>query len=351
MYSPSAFARHMLRLMLLAVCVTPSAVWAETPQLVSVQKIWDQGRHNAFTDLIRFRDRWYCTFREADDHVGGDGAIRVLISSDGDRWESAALLTEKGIDLRDPKLSIAADGKLMLVMGGSVYEGTKVLKGRQSRTAFSADGTQWSAPRRVLSEGDWLWRVTWHQGKAYGVSYTSVKTPAAGKPAEEVGTIQLVSSSDGNNFEIVTPLNVPDRPNETTLRFLPGGEMMALVRRETGSRNGYIGTSLPPYREWIWTETSMRLGGPNFIQLPNGALWAGTRDYVNVLKPAGGKGGACTVLAEMTKEDLKPVLLLPSGGDNSYPGFVWHNDLLWMSYYSSHEGKASIYLAKIRLKE
>ena len=28
---------------------------------------------------------------------------------------------------------------------------------------------------------------------------------------------------------------------------------------------------------------------------------------------------------------------------------VWHQGLLWISYYSSHEGKSSIYLAKVRL--
>jgi hypothetical protein len=43
------------------------------------------------------------------------------------------------------------------------------------------------------------------------------------------------------------------------------------------------------------------------------------------------------------------VLVLPSGGDNSYPGMAWHDGTLWLSYYSSHEGKASIYLAEIAL--
>jgi hypothetical protein len=28
---------------------------------------------------------------------------------------------------------------------------------------------------------------------------------------------------------------------------------------------------------------------------------------------------------------------------------VWHEGLLWTSYYSSHEGKSAIYLAKVRL--
>ena len=42
---------------------------------------------------------------------------------------------------------------------------------------------------------------------------------------------------------------------------------------------------------------------------------------------------------------------LPSAGDCSYPGLAWHRGCLWMSYYSSHEGKASIYLARIGLNE
>jgi hypothetical protein len=46
---------------------------------------------------------------------------------------------------------------------------------------------------------------------------------------------------------------------------------------------------------------------------------------------------------------LTEFLKLPSGGDTSYPGLVWHDDFLWVSYYSSHEGKTSIYLAKVRL--
>ena len=28
---------------------------------------------------------------------------------------------------------------------------------------------------------------------------------------------------------------------------------------------------------------------------------------------------------------------------------IFHEDLLWMSYYSTHEEKTSIYLAKVRL--
>src|SRR5262249_54412790 len=145
---------------------------AARPELLSVRKIWDRGSHNAFTDLIRWHEKWYCTFREADGHVGGDGKLRVLESADGQTWEPVGLIQEQGIDLRDPKLSITPDDRLMIVAGGSVYQG-KTLLGRQPRVTFSKDGRQWTPPRRVLSEGEWLWRVTWHEGWAYGVSYNA----------------------------------------------------------------------------------------------------------------------------------------------------------------------------------
>ncbi|OQB35591.1 MAG: hypothetical protein BWY09_02248 [Candidatus Hydrogenedentes bacterium ADurb.Bin179] len=54
-------------------------------------------------------------------------------------------------------------------------------------------------------------------------------------------------------------------------------------------------------------------------------------------------------LGPLTPEAYTPVLELPSGGDTSYPGLVWYDGLLWVSYYASHEGKTSIYLAKVKL--
>ena len=121
-------------------------------RLVDVRRIWDGGEHNAFTDLIRFNGQWYCTFREADKHAeGDDGNIRVIVSDDGAEWESAAIISEDGIDLRDPKLCITPFGKLMLLMGGSDYDGTKLV-GRQSRVIFSEDGKNWSNFRRVTAD-------------------------------------------------------------------------------------------------------------------------------------------------------------------------------------------------------
>lgn len=320
--------RFWLPTVMLALCF--SAVRAEEPRIVSVEKIWDQAPHNAFTDLIRFRERWFCTFREGERHAGGqDGRIRVITSPDGRSWESAALLTTEGVDLRDPKLSRTPDGRLMLVAGGSIYR-DDAFQTRVPRVAFSPDGFEWTSPQRVLAEEHWLWRITWHKGTAYSVSKMG--------DGKNTRRVILYSSRDGVEWDWITVFrNIPPWPNEATIRFLPDDEMVILLRRNS---TGWIGASHPPYRKWTWTDTGHRLGGPNFIRLPDGRLWAGSRAYTQ---------DPTTVLARMTRNSFEPVLTLPSGGDTSYPGLVWHEGLLWVSYYSSHEGKSSIYLAKVRL--
>ncbi len=296
------------------------------PQIISVRKIWDRGAHNAFTDLVRFKGSWFCAFREGEMHAGAAGRVRVLESTDGSAWTSAALLSEDGVDLRDPKLSVAPGRKLMLLMGGTYS------RQRRPRVAFSDDGLVWTRPKAILSEGDWLWRVTWFRSSAFGVSYRLRNA--------RTWDIFLHRGVDGVGYREICRLNVPGKPNETSIRFRPNGGAVALVRREAGDAAGWIGTSRPPYASWKWRSAGVRVGGPNFILGPDGRMWAGYRQYAG--------SGPLTVIARMSKAAMHPVLTLPSGGDCSYPGLVWHGGLLWVSYYSSHEGKASIYLARVR---
>ena len=296
----------------------------DNPQILSVERIWDRGAYNSFTDLIRFRDRWYCTFREGTTHGDDNGSVRVIVSSDGSRWESTGFVTEPGTDLRDPKLSLMPDGRLMLIMGGSKQEFGRYWT-RSPRVSFSADGAQWSTPQRVLAEDHWLWRVTWHKGIGYCLSKLN--------EGRRTRRGFLYTTTDGLEWNYVTEFMAAGI-SETTLRFMPDDEMIALVRP------GWIGRSRPPYKWWQFHKMKYAIGGPNFIRLPDGGLWASARRYH--------EDGATTVLARMTPESYEPVLTLPSGGDTSNPGMVWHDNLLWMSYYSSHEAKTSIYLAKIR---
>ncbi len=186
------------------------------------------------------------------------------------------------------------------------------------------------------SDRDWLWRVTWHGGIAYGVVYQSA---GAGQ-----FRTHLVKSDDGVHYEHVTDLSIDGRPNEATARFQDDGRMLLIIRRESGNQRGVLGRSNPPYTEWEWQEMSHRLGGPNFVVLPGGEILLGTRKYAT--------GGARTIIGRVSADgSVQELVELPSGGDTSYPGLVVHDGRLFVSYYSSHEEKTAVYLAKIPLEE
>ncbi|MEN6534885.1 MAG: exo-alpha-sialidase, partial [Bryobacteraceae bacterium] len=105
--------RTVLSFLVLMACAP--FIRAGEARIVEVRKIWSAGPHNAFTDLIRFQNRWYCVFREGAGHGSPDGRLRVITSKNGKLWESAALIESGEGDLRDAKISIAPDGRLVLM--------------------------------------------------------------------------------------------------------------------------------------------------------------------------------------------------------------------------------------------
>jgi len=78
------------------------------------------------------------------------------------------------------------------------------------------------------------------------------------------------------------------------------------------------------------------------IRLPNGT-WIGSGRF---LKP---KTHTAVFGLDVNGGRIGEALKLPSGGDTSYPGLLWRDGVLWLSYYSSHEGKTSIYLAGVKV--
>ncbi len=304
------------------------------PHLLTVRKIWDRGAHNAFTDLVRYNERWLCVFREGMGHVSRDGALRVISSADGDQWTSNALLTSSTADLRDAKLSVAPDGQLYLSGAAALYQPGPIR--HQSLAWFSPDGVSWSQPHPVGDADLWLWRVDWHDGVGYGIGYSTT-----GK-----NFVRLYSTRDGIRFEpLVSTLVDGSYANESSLIFRDDASALCLLRRDPRGGSGgsaLLGHSRPPYTDWTWKDLGVRVGGPKLLELPDGRLVAGGRLY---------DGGARTALCWVNAESgrLTEFLRLPSGGDTSYPGMVYHEGLLWVSYYASHEGKTSIYLARVDL--
>ena len=118
----------------------------------------------------------------------------------------------------------------------------------------------------------------------------------------------------------------------------------ALVRRDADSYSAQLGLSTFPYKKWNWIDLGRYIGGPVMLRLDNDfALVAG-----RIVK----HGRLVTGLLKMklSNGELEELLILPSAGDNSYPGLVFKEGLLYLSYYSSHEdNKSCVYLAEIKI--
>ncbi len=318
---------------------------ASSAELIAARRVWDAAPHNAFTDLIRHQNEWFMTFREGSGHVAIDGSIRVLSSKDGTNWSSAALLTLAGQDLRDSKLSVMPDGRLhLLACAANRRTNGGPATVHQTMAALSANGRDWSDMRAVADPNTWLWRLTWRGSMAYGVSYDTGKRT----PEKPLFTSQLWSTADGLHFTAAAqPLLTNGNPTEATLAFQKDGTALCLQRHDGPKpSHALLGTAKPPYTDWSWRDLGTFFGGPHFIQIPDGRWIACGRIHGDDARRT-----PTTVVCELDVPNAKlvPLLALPSGGDTSYPGLVWHEGRLWISYYSSHKGKTAIYLAEVRL--
>lgn len=315
------------------------------PRLASVSRIWDASPHNAFTDLVRFAGQWYCVFREGQGHVSPDGALHVIASRDAQTWHSVTRLTSENADLRDAKLSIMPDGRLMLLGAGAFHD--KTSGNHQSWAWFSENGQDWSDPEAVGELDYWLWRVNWTGDVGLGVGY---------RTGEGERQARLYQHNSAGEFEVLVDNLLKDfeqpqgRPSESATVFLPDGTAFCLLRRdpESGSdATGLIGRSLPPYTDWNWKDLGVRIGGPDMLMLPDGRIIAAVRLYDGHVRTA-----LCWL--DPQQATLTEFLRLPSGGDTSYAGLEWYDDQLWVSYYSSHEAlgnpfRSAIYLARVQL--
>lgn len=311
----------------------------QAPQISvdSVTRVWDRGQHNAFTDLCFAHQRFWLVFREASNHVSDDGVLILLTSSDGVHWALAVELSLAGVDLRDPKLAVMPDGRLMITCAGVLCEQPK--RPHQSYLWFSADGWQWSPPHPSGRLGDWIWRSRFIDGQGYGVAY---------HPAKQATTLYKLQD---DNYQVwVDPLLSRDAhgvgyPNEHDLFPLPGHRMGCLLRRDADTGSAKLGSAAAPYRDWYWQDLGVRIGGPVVLPIKwrDDATWL--LSAVRLYEPV--RTALCWLQPDTPC--LQEILSLPSAGDTSYAGLLQVGDRLLCSYYSSHEGKTAIYLAQCKL--
>lgn len=370
------------------------------------KKIWDISRISdrertriEFPDLIRFKGHWYCGFREAEihgNHPSGRG--RIIRSPDGKKWETAALFEWDCGDVREPKLSITAEGWLM--MNTSVYfvskEPRDPLEGKsandityippeakkekaksdcyyqldwlgttlnladndlepniaqQSVNWLSEDGVTWSSAYACPTGANtWRWDVTWHNGMGYSVAEWGKHMMGA-----------LYRTRDGKSWRLLKDSFLPeDHGGEGAIAFGKDNNAYCLLRGSSRTQ-AFIGIGKAPYyQDWEWKNPlvdygpefgglkpvqdllTYGIGGPNLIRLTDGRLIGAGR----VMGPGRDDGHATLLLIDPEKGVMK---MIAEFDGTSYPGIAEHDGMIWVTYISSacHKDIWEVHLGKV----
>lgn len=318
---------------------------------IRVTRVWDKEPHNAFPDLVQFKDYFYITFREGANHVGNEnnGKVRIVRSKNRKDWESVALFDMDAEDVREARLSVRPDGTLMAIVAAGIFKDGRYLTLAPYVSVSDKSGTHFSEPEKttfskeITPALDWIWRITWHKGVGYGIMYTADYKTVDGKRVRTMSA-RLIKTKNGKYYENVPGFDLDGSPNESTIRFDKNDKMYVLVRRETGDQMGVLAVSGFPYNEWKYNKLTVRLGGPNFQFLGSDRLIIGSRLH------EGKEASTALHVTDLEGKILK-TMKLPSNGDSSYPGLIVERNQLYVAYYSSHEGKAIIYQTQIPLKD
>lgn len=315
---------------------------AKDLRIIRSRMIWDAAPHNAFTDLIRWKGRWYCSFREGTTHSSYDGAARLLTSDDGQKWQSMVRFSDEGLDLRDPKLCVLPDGRLLLGVGVRQKIGNDPQRWKtRTRVYITEDGQQWKGPHLIGDEQVWMWRYATRGGFIYSFGY---RQRSKGQGGETF--LRFYRSRDGVHWDRLAQTDAGGGyVNEAAFAFEPDGRSVVLLRREGGLNR--LGLARPPYTDWTWTDLKERFNGPALIRLQDGRILAAGRSK------ALGAQSAKTMLGWLSTDPpaLIPLLTLPSEHETGYPGLVFHEGQVWVSYYSSQSGKCAIYIAEVALSD
>lgn len=339
------------------MCLGIPAVAAELPdvRVTHVRRVFHNGEHNAFTDMVYFEGQFYLTFRSCPDGhmVHPSASIIILTSADRKQWNQVHRFRVDKRDTRDPHFLVFK--RRLFVYTGTWYCGETSptydecdLNKHLGYAAWSDDGIQWHSP--VMLEGTfghYIWRANSFGAKAYLCGRR--KRAFAMAPRGEGALVEsaMLESDDGLIWR-TRALFQEVHGDETAFQFDAQGNILAIGRR--GRDKAQLLRSKRPYTQWQRQELDRYIGGPLLAE------WGG-RTVVGGRKTIDGQGPK-TSLCWLLDDQLHEFAELPSGGDNSYPGFIEISPRRAMvSWYSSHEKNAegetmtAIYLADLELAD
>jgi hypothetical protein len=349
-----------MRPAILLIALLALTVRAAEPPVVSVsnvRRVFHNGEHNAFTDLCRFRDYLYLTFRSCPDgHMVHSTASTIIMRSrdDGTTWEQVHRFTVTNRDTRDPHFLVFRDR--LFVYTGTWWSGPGTIEPKDYEmnsmlgfAAWSDDGSVWNSP--VMLEGTfghYIWRAASFGDKAYLCGRRKPGFDVGPKGEGERVQSLMLESDDGLVWKKRAFFS-ETAGDETAFLFEKDGSLLA-IGRHGGGKNAFLIRSGAPYTNWDRKSLDRPIGGPLVAKWGEHTIVGGRKTS----KDSGPKTSLCWLLGDQLREFAE----FPSGGDNSYPGFVALSpNRALVSYYSSHEkndaGKSitAIYMAELTLNQ
>jgi len=327
--------RVLVLLVLTAIAAAATQVSAEDPKLPaepkSVRKLTDDKQHNAFTALARWNDHYWVAYRAASGHNSPEGVIVVQKSSDGKDWKEAHRVNILK-DNRDPQFLITPK---RLFLYDPAMDGSKLT----TYVTYTDDGKNWSKPETVYEPQFIFWKPLAHKGKYYATAHRKAEGNAGGKLRE----VHLITSDDGLKWKKVSTIRAGNWESETTIYIDARDQMLAFLRTKY-SVPGHVLESAPPYTEWKQRDAGTHFSGHSVITI-KGTTYLLSR----TLDSTGKKSG--TMIYTLADGKLQPYCALPSGGDCAYAEAAEMGDDMLVSYYSTHEGATSVYVAVVPLKK
>ena len=217
-----------------------------------VRRVFHNGEHNAFTDLVRFQGLFYLTFRSCPDGhmVHPTASIIVLRSEDARKWEQVHRFGVTHRDTRDPHFLVFHDR--LFVYTGTWYSGATTipiaeydLNKHLGYAAWSDDGSNWHSP--IMLEGTfghYIWRANTFGGKAYLCGRRKTEFDIAPRGEGRQVESLMLESDDGLIWRKRAVFQ-EDRGDETAFQFEPDGSLIAIGR--CGSQKAQLlAAPLPP---------------------------------------------------------------------------------------------------------
>jgi len=329
--------------------LTKKSLLVDTPKVdvSNVRKVFDNGHHNAFTDMTLFRGVFYLSFRSClDGHgVSPNASVIILASRDTHKWKQVHTFSVPKRDTRDPHFLVFKDR--LFVYTGTWYSGNGPAKSNTDLdlnlhlgyASWSGDGAKWSEP--ILLDGTlghYVWRAAEFGEKAFlcGRRKIGFEVGPKGEP-NEIESLML-ESDDGLIWRKRAVFQ-ETAGDETAFLFDQKGGILGIGRRRGTAQ---FLQSNPPYMKWTRRNLDRHIGGPLIAKWGGRTVVGGRHSTVR---------GPKTSMCWLVGRELHEFAELPSGGDNSYPGFVAITPTeAVMSWYSSHEGKSSIYMADLEVR-